>query len=182
MLGLGMIISCGILLLILGAASEPFSVRLTEDGARYVAQTSDGTECRIFETRPLDDVEADVRAMIDCGDQPGVGIIGAFQYLFLAVLAVGVVLVATGGFALAMSTWMPREMLVIPVSILGVIAGIFAIAWGLGGDGPGLVVQGLRDQATTGILRTGGAVTNRNGSVAWGIGLVAASSLRLTRT
>lgn len=180
-LGLGMIVGAGILLLILGAASEPFSVRIIEEGPQYSAQTSDGTVCQIYETRPLDDVKANVRAMVDCGDVPGVGVVGVFQYLLMAILGVGVVLVASGGFALLVSTYMSREMLVVPVAILGIVGGIVAIAWGLSGDAPGLAFQGLRDQATTGVLRAGGAVTNRDGSAAWGVGLVAASAIRLTR-
>lgn len=181
LVGLVMIVASGILMLIVGAATDPFSVRLIEEGPQYSAQTSDGETCQIYEIRPLDDLESPVRAMIDCGDRPGLGVAGVFQYLFLAILAVGVVLVVSGGFALLVSTYMPREMLVVPVGIVGIIGGIVAIAWGLTGDAPGLVVQGTRDLAVTGLLRTGGAVTNRDGAVAWGIGLISASALRLTR-
>lgn len=180
-IGLGMIVSCGILLLILGAATEPFSVEIIEDGAQYVAQMNDGKVCQIFETRPLNDLEAPVRAMVDCGLRPGLGIVGAFQYVFMAVLGVGVVLVATGGFALLFSSRMSRDMLVVPICVLGIIGGVVAAAWGLTGDAPGLVFQGLRDQATTGLLRTGGAMTNKGGAAAWGVGLIAASTLRLVR-
>lgn len=176
-----MIASAGILMLILGAATDPFSVRLIEEGPQYVAQMDDGTVCQIFETRPLDDVEADTLAMIDCGDVPGAGIVGMFQYLFLAILGVGVILVVTGGFALLAANYMSREMLVMPICVLGIVGGLIAIAWGLSGDSPALVFQGLRDQATTGVLRVGGAVTNQDGAVAWGIGLVSASVFRLTR-
>ncbi len=181
LIGLAMIVSCGILLLILGAATEPFTVRLIDEGPQYIAQMSDGTVCQIYETRPLDDFDADVRAMVDCGNRPGVGVVGVFQHLFLAILGVGVVLVVSGGFALVLSTRLSREMLVIPVGILGIVVGVVAVNWGLAGDGPGLVFQGLQDQATTGILRSGGALTNQDGAVAWGVGLIAASALRLTR-
>lgn len=180
-IGLGMIVASGILLLILGAATEPFTVRIIEEGPQYAAQMSDGTVCQIYETRLLDDLEGDVRAMVDCGDRPGVGVVGVFQYLFMAVLGVGVVLVASGGFALLVSTRMSREMLVVPIAILGVVGGIVAVSWGLAGDAPGLVFQGVRDQATTGVLRSGGAVTNQDGAVAWGVGLIAASVTRLMR-
>ncbi len=180
-IGLVMIVAAGILMLILGAASEPFSVRLIEEGPQYSAQASDGTVCQIYETRPLDDLEAPVRAMIDCGDQPSAGFVGVLQYLLLAILGVGVVLVVSGGFALLVASYMSREMLVVPTGVLGIIAGIVAISWGLTGDTPGLVFQGARDLATTGVLKTGGALTNRDGAAAWGVGLIAASALRLTR-
>lgn len=180
-IGLGMIVSCGILLLILGAATQPFTVEIIDEGPQYVAQTSDGTVCQIYETRLLDDLEADVRAMVDCGDRPGVGVAGVFQYAFLAILGVGVVLVVSGGFALLVSTRMSREMLVTPMGIAGFVGGVVAVSWGLAGDAPGLVFQGLRDQATTGVLRAGGALTNHDGAVAWGVGLIAASVSRLTR-
>lgn len=179
--GLVMIVAAGILMLILGAAKDPFTVSIIEEGPQYVAQMEDGTVCQIFETRPLDDAESEVRAMIDCGDVPGVGVIGVFQYLLLAILGVGVVLVTSGGFALLAATYMSREMLVLPIVIAGVIGGVVAMYWGLSGDAPGLVFQGLRGQATTGVLRAGGAVTNRDGAVAWGVGLVAASVVRFTR-
>lgn len=181
-LGLGLIVASSVVLLIFSAAVDPFSVRIVAEGPQYSAQMSNGKECQIFETRPLDDTEAPVRAMVDCGDRPGLGVVGAIQYVLLAILGVGVVLVASGGFALLVSTRMSRDILVVPVGILGIIGGIVAIAWGLTGDAPGLVVQGLRDQAVTGVLRSGGAVTNQDGAVAWGVGLVAASVLRLTRS
>ena len=180
-IGLVMIVASGILMLILGAASDPFTVRLIEEGPQYLAQTSDGTACQIYETRPLDDLEAPVRAMIDCGDQPSAGFVGVIQYLLLAILGVGVVLVASGGFALIVASYMSREMLVVPIGVLGIIGGIIAISWGLGGDTPGLVFQGARDVAVTGVLKTGGALTNRDGAIAWGVGLIAASVFRLTR-
>jgi len=180
-IGLVMIVASGILMLILGAASDPFTVKLIEEGPQYSAQTSDGTVCQIYETRLLDDLEAPVRAMIDCGDQSGVGVVGVIQYLLLAILGVGVVLVASGGFALIVASYMSREMLVVPTGVLGIIGGIVAISWGLTGDSPGLVFQGARDLAVTGVLKTGGALTNGDGSVAWGVGLIAASVFRLTR-
>ena len=180
-IGLGMIVSCGILLLIIGAATEPFSVRILEDGPRYVAQMNDGTECQLFETRPINDPSLDARAMVDCGIRPGLGVVGAFQYVFMAVLGVGVLLAVTGGLALLLSSRVSRDMVVLPIAVLGIIVGIVSIAWGLSGDAPGLVFQGLRDQATTGLLRTGGALTNKDGAAAWGVGLVAASTLRLAR-
>lgn len=181
-IGLAIIVLAGILILILGAATDSFTVQLVEEGPQYSAQTADGTVCQIYETRPLDDVESDVRAMIDCGDVPGPGVVGMFQYLFFALLGVGVVLVATGGFALLVATYMSRDMLVVPIAIAGIIGGCVAIVWGLTPEAPGLVFQGMRDQATTGVLRAGGAVTNQDGAVAWGVGLVAASALRLTRS
>lgn len=180
-IGLAMIVSCGILLLILGAATEPFSVRIIEDGPRYVAQMNDGRPCQIFETRPLDDIETPVRAMIDCGLRPGPGVVGVFQYVFLAILGVGVLLAVTGGFAILFSSRMSRDMLVVPIAVAGIIGGIVAIAWGMTSDAPGLVFQGLRSQATTGLLRSGGALTNEEGAIAWGVGLIAGSSLRLAR-
>ncbi len=182
MVGFAMIVSCGILLLILGAATDPFTVRLLEEGPQYVAQTSDGETCQIFETRPLDDPAGEVRAMVDCGDRPGPGVVGVFQYLFLAISGVGVLLVASGGFALVVSTYMRREMLVVPVAVLGIIIGIVAVSSGLAQDGPGLVFQGLRSQATTGVLRPGGPLSSGDGAVAWGVGLISASVFRLTRS
>lgn len=182
LIGFGLIVISGIVLLILAAATEPFSVRLIEEGPQYSAEMNDGAVCQIYETRPLGESGADVIAMIDCGDVPGIGIVGMFQYLFYAVLAVGVILVATGGFALLVATFVSREMLVIPVAVLGIAGGLVAIAWGLPGDAPGLVVQGLRDQAATGLLQGGGAITSHDAAVAWGIGLVSGSIMRLTRT
>jgi hypothetical protein len=180
-IGLAMIVASGILMLILGAASDPFTVRLIEEGPQYSAQTGDGTVCQIYETRPLDDLEAPVRAMIDCGDQPSPGIVGVIQYVLIAILGVGVVLLVSGGFALLVASSMSREMLVVPTAVLGIIGGIVAISWGSTGDAPGLVFQGARDVAVTGVLKTGGALTNGDGAIAWGIGLIAASAFRLTR-
>ena len=180
-IGLVMIVAAGLLMLILGAASDPFTVRLIEEGPQYSAQMSDGTVCQIYETRLLDNVDAEVRAMIDCGDRPGVGFVGVIQYLLLAILAVGIVLVASGGFALIVASYMSRQMLVVPIGVLGIIGGIVAISWGLAGDTPGIVFQGTRDLAVTGVLKTGGALTNRDGSVAWGVGLVSASVFRIMR-
>lgn len=201
LIGLGMVVSSGILLLLLGAATKPFSIEIIEEGAFYSAQTDDGEKCRLYETFPYNytaepeaqatgDAQAaatettrpPVRATVDCGDQSGVGIIGAVQYVAYAILGAGVVLVVSGGFAMLVSTRMSREMLVVPIGFLGIIGGIAAIVWGLSGDAPGLVFQGLRSQATTGLLRPGGALTEQDAAVAWGVGLVAASAMRLTRS
>lgn len=181
LIGLGLIVGSAIVLLIISAATEPFSVRLIEEGPSYSAQTADGAECQIYETRKYEETGGEVRAMIDCGDQRGTTIASVFQYLFLAVLGVGVVLASTGGFALMAASRMSSDLLVLPVCIIAIIGGIVAVAWGLTGDFPGLAIQGIRERAVTGVLRPGGALTNKDSAVAWGIGLMSAATLRVSR-
>lgn len=180
-LGLGMLAVSGFFLLVINAAVSPVKVDLIVEGPQYQAKLDNGTVCQIYETQVLDEQSGDVRAMIDCGDVSGPGVAGVFEYIFWAIFGVGAVMALSGAIALGLSTFVSREMLVIPVGVVGVIAGIIAISWGIGGEAPAIVFQGARDHAVTGLLRVGGAVTSRDSAIAWGVGVISASALRVTR-
>ncbi|MGA0877595.1 MAG: hypothetical protein ACO3SP_00600 [Ilumatobacteraceae bacterium] len=169
-------VSC-VVLLIFGAANDTFTVEFV-DG---LPRTSDGTPCAIFEAVSVADSTAPVRAMVDCGDMPGLGFSGVIQHLFLALSAVGVLLLLSAVFSFVLASRMPGDSLAVPICVAGIVIGVLAVWWGVGGDGPGLAFQGLREQAVVGYLRSGGAVTTRDGAVSWGAGLLAASFVRITR-
>lgn len=172
-------VSC-LVLLILGAADDPFGIEFV-DG---VPQTMGGEPCVMYEVVPMgDSIDPSVptRAMVDCGDMEGLGISGVIHHLFLALSAVGVLLLLSAVFSLLLASRMPGDSLAIPICVAGIIIGVVAVWWGVGGDGPGLAFQGVRDQAVVGYLRSGGAVTSRDGAVSWGAGLLAAAFVRLTR-
>ena len=94
---------------------------------------------------------------------------------------VGVLLLLGAVFSLVLASRMPRETLAIPVCVATMIIGVISVWWGLKGGSPGLAFQGFRPAAVTGYLREGGSVTTRDGAVSWGVGLLAASFVRLTR-
>ena len=122
-----------------------------------------------------------MRAMVDCGDVGGLGTTGVLQHLFLALSAVGVLLLLSAVFSLVLASRMPRETLAVPICVVAVIIGVISVWWGLQAGGPALAYQGVREVPVTGILRVGGAVTLRDGAVSWGSGLLAAAFVRLTR-
>ncbi|MFM1751674.1 MAG: hypothetical protein RL119_636 [Actinomycetota bacterium] len=176
-LGFGIIAVSCLVLLIFGAADGKFGIEFV-DG---VPQTLGGEPCEMYEVVPMDDAAAETRAMVDCGDMDGLGISGVIQHLFLALSAVGVLLLLSAVFSLLLASRMPGDSLAIPICVAGIFIGILAVWWGVRGDGPGLAFQGFRDEAVIGYLRTGGEVTSREGAVSWGAGLLAASFVRLTR-
>lgn len=179
-LGFGIIAVSCLILLIMGATNGQFGIEFV-DGA---PQTMGGELCEMYEVVPMGtsvDPPAPTRAMVDCGDMPGLGISGVIQHLFLALSAVGVLLLLSAVFSLVLASRMPGESLAIPICVAGILIGVIAVWWGVGGDGPGLAFQGFREEAVVGYLRSGGAVTNRDSAVSWGAGLLAASFVRLTR-
>jgi hypothetical protein len=186
-LGFGIVaISC-LILLVTGAADSNFGIEFV-DG---VPQTTQGEPCVMYEAVPMADPldptgavptqTVPTRAMVDCGDQPGLGFSGIVQHLFLALSAVGVLLLLSAVFSLLLASRMPGETLAVPICVAAIVMGILAVWWGVGGEGAGLAFQGFRDEAVVGYLRPGGAVTSRDGAVSWGAGLLAAALLRLTR-
>ena len=175
--GLGMVLVSALGLLVSGAANDEFSVKFV-DG---LPQMSDGAPCQLLQVFPYDNPTAPTRAMVDCGDQSGDGLVGVVQYLFIAFLAVGVLLLMSAAFTLLLASRMPPETLAVPVSIVAIIVGLFVAHWGLAGDYPALVFQGFRPGSIAGYLRPGGAITTREGAVSFGLSLSAASLVRLTR-
>lgn len=169
-------VSC-LVLLVFGAASKKFSVEFV-DG---IPQTADGKPCALFEVSPVSEPAAQARAMVDCGDMPGLGFSGVIQHLFLALSAVGVLLLLSAVFSFVLASRMPGDTLAVPICVAAIVIGVLAVWWGVGGDGPGLAFQGLRDRAVVGYLRSGGTVTSREGAVSWGAGLLAAAFVRITR-
>jgi len=176
-IGLGMVLASALGLLVSGSATHEFSVKFV-DG---LPQMSDGSPCQLLQVFPYDNPTAPTRAMVDCGDHSGLGFPGVVQYLFIAVLAVGVLLLMSAIFTLLLASRMPRETLAVPVTVVTVVLGLVAIRWGLTGDSPALVFQGFRPGSITGYLRSGGAMTVREGAVSFGLSLSAASMVRLTR-
>ncbi len=164
-------------LLMFGSMTDDFSVKFV-DG---LPQVSDGTPCQLLQVFPYDDPSAPTRAMVDCGDRSGIGLAGVMQHLFIALVAVGVLLLLSAVFALVLASRMPRETLAIPVCVATMVIGGISVWWGLKGGAPGLAFQGFRPAAVTGYLREGGSVSIRDGAVSWGVGLLAASFVRLTR-
>ena len=175
--GLALVLISCLGLLLFGSVTDDFSVKFV-DG---LPQLSDGTPCQLLQVYPYDDPTAPTRAMVDCGDQAGIGVAGVMQHLFIALAAVGVLLLLSAVFALVLASRMPRESLAIPVCVATMVIGIISVWWGLKGGAPGLAFQGFRPSAVTGYLREGGSVTTRDGAVSWGVGLLAASFVRLTR-
>jgi hypothetical protein len=175
--GLALVLISCLGLLLFGSMTDQFSVKFV-DG---LPQLSDGTPCQLLQVFPYDDPTAPTRAMVDCGDQSGVGLAGVMQHLFIALAAVGVLLLLSAVFALVLASRMPRETLAIPVCVATMIIGVISVWWGLKGGAPGLAFQGFRPAAVTGYLREGGSVSTRDGAVSWGVGLLAASFVRLTR-
>ena len=177
MTGLVMVLLGCVALLILGSMSDSFTVKFI-DG---LPQMTDGTPCQLLHVTPYDDPTVPMRAMVDCGDFGGLGVSGVLQHLFLALSAVGVMLLLSAVFSLVLASRMPRETLAVPICVAAAIIGIISVWWGLQGGGPALVFQGPRDVPVAGVLRIGGSVSTREGAVSWGAGLLAASFVRLTR-
>lgn len=175
--GLALVLISSLGLLLFGSMTDDFSVKFV-DG---LPQMSDGTACQLLQVFPYDDPTAPTRAMVDCGDLPGIGLPGVMQHLFIALAAVGVLLLLSAVFALVLASRMPRETSAVPVCVATIVIGVISVWWGLKGGAPGLAFQGFRPAAVTGFLREGGAVTTREGAVSWGVGLLAASFVRLTR-
>ena len=175
--GLALVLFSCLGILLFGSVTDDFSVKFV-DG---LPQLSDGTPCQLLQVYPYDDPTAPTRAMVDCGDQAGIGVAGVMQHLFIALAAVGVLLLLSAVFALVLASRMPRETLAIPVCVATMVIGIISVWWGLKSGAPGLAFQGFRPAAVTGYLREAGSVTTRDGAVSWGVGLLAASFVRLTR-
>jgi hypothetical protein len=175
--GLGMVLVSALGLLASGAANDEFSVKFV-DG---LPQMSDGAPCQLLQVFPYDNPTAPTRAMVYCGDQSGGGLVGVVQYLFLAFLAVGVLLLMSAVFTLLLASRMPPETLAVPISIAAIILGLLAAHWGLSGESPALVFQGFRPEFVAGYLRPGGDITTREGAVSFGLSLSAAALVRLTR-
>ncbi|GDX26452.1 hypothetical protein LBMAG12_08260 [Actinomycetes bacterium] len=175
--GLGMVLVSALGLLVSGAANDEFSVKFV-DG---LPQMSDGAPCQLLQVFPYDNPTAPTRAMVDCGDQSGGGLVVVVQYLFIAVLAVGVLLLMSAALTLLLASRFTPETLAVPVSIVAIILGLLAAYWGLAGDSPALVFQGFRPGSIAGYLRPGGTITTREGAVSFGLSLSAASLVRLTR-
>ena len=175
--GLGMVLVSALGLLVSGAANDEFSVKFV-DG---LPQMSDGAPCQLLQVFPYDNPTAPTRAMVDCGDQSGCGLVVVVQYLFIAVLAVGVLLLMSAALTLLLASRFTPETLAVPVSIVAIILGLLAAYWGLAGDSPALVFQGFRPGSIAGYLRPGGTITTREGAVSFGLSLSAASLVRLTR-
>lgn len=157
--GLGMVLVSALGLLVSGAANDEFSVKFV-DG---LPQMSDGAPCQLLQVFPYDNPTAPTRAMVDCGDQSGGGLVVVVQYLFIAVLAVGVLLLMSAALTLLLASRFTPETLAVPVSIVAIILGLLAAYWGLAGDSPALVFQGFRPGSIAGYLRPGGTITTRRG-------------------
>ena len=175
--GLALVLFSCLGLLLFGSTTDNFSIKFV-DG---LPQLSDGTPCQLLQVYPYDDPTTPTRAMVDCGDQAGIGVAGVMQHLFIALAAVGVLLLLSAVFALVLASRMPRETLAIPVCVATMVIGLISVWWGLKGGAPGLAFQAFRPSAVKGYLREGGSVTTRDGAVSWGVGLLAASFVRLTR-
>ena len=175
--GVALVILSVIALLLFDSMTKAFTIRFV-DG---LPQTSDGTPCQLLQVFPYDNLSTPMRAMVDCGDVGGLGSTGVLQHLFLALSAVGVLLLLSAVFSLVLASRMPRETLAVPICVVAVVIGIVSVWWGLQQGGPALAFQGIREVPVTGVLRLGGAVTMRDGAVSWGAGLLAAAFVRLTR-
>lgn len=175
--GVVMVLLGCVALLILGSMSEAFTVKFI-DG---LPQMSDGTPCQLLQVAPYDAPGTPMRAIVDCGDFGGLGVSGVLQHLFLALSAVGVLLLLSAVFSLVLASRMPRETLAVPICVVAAVIGIISVWWGLQGGGPALVYQGVREVPVAGVLRIGGSVSTREGAVSWGAGLLAAAFVRLTR-
>lgn len=175
--GIAMVLVAAIGLLLIGAFTDSFGVRF-EDGL----PVADGKECQLFQVVSVDDPSTPMRPIVDCGDEASLGFSGVVRHILVAVGAVGVFLLLSAIFSLLLASRMPRETLAVPFCVAAILLGIVALWWGLGDmGGPALVIQGDRDRAVTGLLRSGGQFTTERGAVSAGVGLIAASIVRLTR-
>ena len=175
--GIAMVLVAAIGLLLIGAFTDSFGVRF-EDGL----PVADGKECQLFQVVSVDDPTTPMRPLVDCGDEASLGFSGVVRHILVAVGAVGVFLLLSAIFSLLLSSRMPRETLAVPFCVAAILLGVVALWWGLGDmGGPALVIQGDRDRAVTGLLRSGGQFTTERGAVSAGVGLIAASIVRLTR-
>lgn len=175
--GIVMVLIAAIALLLVGAFTETFSVQF--EGGVPVA---DGKECQLLQVVAPDDPTIPMRPIVDCGDEASIGFSGVIRHVFVALGAVGVFLLLSAVFSLLLSSRMPQETLAVPFCVAAIVLGVIALWWGLGDmGGPALVVQGDRDRAVTGLLRRGGQFTTQRGAVSAGVGLIAASIVRLTR-
>lgn len=175
--GLAMVLVAAIGLLVVGLFSESFAVELV-DGV----PVAEGRDCVALQASPIDDPSSPPRLMVDCGDEAALGVSGVFRHGFIALGAVGVLLLLSAVFSLVLSSRMPRETLAVPFCVVAIVIGIVAIWWGFSDTGgPALVFQGDRDRAVTGLLRSGGQFSGRQGAVSAGVGLITGSIVRLTR-
>lgn len=175
--GILMVLVASIGLLLIGAFTDSFEVRF-ENGV----PVADGKECQLVQVVAADDPTAPMRPVVDCGDEASIGFSGVMRHVLVAVGAVGVFLLLSAVFSLLLSSRMPRETLAVPFCVAAFVLGIVALWWGLGDTGgPALVIQGDRERAVTGLLRRGGQFTTERGAVSAGVGLIAASIVRLTR-
>lgn len=175
--GILMVLVAAIGLLLVGSFTGSFSVQF-EDGL----PVADGKDCRLLQVVSLDDPTTPMRPVVDCGDEASIGFSGVIRHVLVALGAVGVFLLLSAIFSLLLSSRMPRETLAVPFCVVAMALGIVALWWGLGDmGGPALVIQGDRDRAVTGLLRSGGQFTTQRGAVSAGVGLIAASIVRLTR-
>lgn len=164
-------------LLVVGVFSDSFRVELV-DGS----PVADGKECVLLQAAPVDEPTTPPRLMIDCGDESALGASGVIRHALIALGAVGVLLLLSAVFSLVLSSRMPRETLAVPFCVVAIVIGIVAIWWGFSDTGgPALVFQGDRDRAVTGLLRSGGQFSGRQGAISAGVGLIAGSIVRLTR-
>ncbi|MEY3679536.1 MAG: hypothetical protein RL547_148 [Actinomycetota bacterium] len=175
--GIVMVLVAAIGLLLIGAFTDSFDVRF--DNGVPVA---DGKECQLLQVVSADDPSTPLRPIVDCGDEAGIGFSAVVRHVFVALGAVGVFLLLSAIFSLLLSSRMPRETLAVPFCVAAILLGVVALWWGLGDmGGPALVIQGDRDRAVVGLLRSGGQFTTEHGAVSAGVGLIAASIVRLTR-
>ena len=175
--GVALVLLSVVALLIFDSMYNGFTIRFV-DG---LPQTGDGAPCQLLQVFPYDNLSTPMRAMVDCGDLGGLGTAGVLQHLFLALSAVGVLLLLSAVFSLVLASRMPRETLAVPICVVAVAIGVASVWWGLQTGGPALAFQGAREVPVTGVLRVGGLVTMRDGAVSWGAGLLAAAFVRLTR-
>lgn len=175
--GIAMVLVAAVGLLLIGAFTDSFSVQI-ENGV----PVADGKECRLLQVMSVDDPTTPMRPIVDCGDEASIGFSGVVRHVLVAVGAVGVFLLLSAIFSLLLSSRMPRETLAVPFCVAAMALGVVALWWGLGDmGGPALVVQGDRERAVTGLLRRGGQFSTERGAVSAGVGLIAASIVRLTR-
>lgn len=175
--GVLMVLVAAVGLLLIGAFTDSFSVQF--ENGRPVA---DGKECQLLQVVSVADPSTPMRPIVDCGDEASLGFSGVVRHVLVAVGAVGVFLLLSAIFSLLLSSRMPQETLAVPFCVAAIALGVVALWWGLGDmGGPALVIQGDRDRAVTGLLRSGGQFTTERGAVSAGVGLIAASIVRLTR-
>jgi len=175
--GIVMVLVAAMGLLLIGAFTDSFAVQFV-DGV----PVADGKDCQLLQVFSPDDPTTAMRPIVDCGDEASIGFSGVIRHVLVALGAVGVFLLLSAVFSLLLSSRMPQETLAVPFCVAAIVLGVIALWWGLGDmGGPALVVQGDRDQAVTGLLRRGGQFSTERGAVSAGVGLIAASIVRLTR-